>query len=318
MTVSTPATRHAGQSPLGGVSLRHLAALDAIAREGSFGGAADRLGYVQSAISQQLADLERLVGVRLVERSRGSALVSLTQAGQLLLAHAETVLETFGEAQADLDALAAGSAGTLRLGTFHSVAATLLPRMTAAFGQAYPGFKVEVTLTNPDIPLLDRIEEARLDLAFGELPAPGRRVEQMDLMDDPVVLLVSRRSHVVRADAPPSLDDVADLPLIGFHSTSRFHVELLNRLAARGFDTEMAYRVDLNSTLQALVASDLGVAVVPKLTIDPADPETIAVELPELPPRQISLIWASDRPRPPASVGFGEIAASVIAGMTQD
>ena len=80
-----------------GVELRHLAAFAAVAEEQSFRGAADRLGYVQSAVSQRISQLELAVGVRLVERSRGHKEVHLTEAGQALLRHAERI-ETHLEA----------------------------------------------------------------------------------------------------------------------------------------------------------------------------------------------------------------------------
>src|SRR3954464_14755020 len=87
-----------------GVEFRPLAALAAVANEGSFRGAADRLGYVQSAVSQQIAHLEKLVGVRLVERARGSKEVNLTSAGELLLGHADEILSRVYAARADLTA----------------------------------------------------------------------------------------------------------------------------------------------------------------------------------------------------------------------
>src|SRR4051812_25396858 len=96
-----------------GVELRHLAALRAIADEGSFGRAATRLGYTQSAVSQQIATLERSVGERLLERPGGPRPVSLTQAGSVLLRHAEAIVARLDSARADIEALRAGESGTL-------------------------------------------------------------------------------------------------------------------------------------------------------------------------------------------------------------
>src|SRR5215210_1541087 len=95
-----------------GVELRHLLALEAVAREGSFGKAATSLGYTQSAVSQQIAMLERIVGQRLIERPGGPRPVSLTEAGELLLRHAQAIVSRLEAAQADFAALAAGEAGT--------------------------------------------------------------------------------------------------------------------------------------------------------------------------------------------------------------
>src|ERR671930_2454082 len=75
-----------------GIELRHLTALEAVGREGSFGRAAKSLGYTQSAVSQQIAALERIVGSRLIERPGGPRRVSLTEAGELLLRHAEAIV----------------------------------------------------------------------------------------------------------------------------------------------------------------------------------------------------------------------------------
>src|SRR2546421_1219211 len=94
-----------------GVELRHLAALEAVAEEGSFGRAARRLGYTQSAVSQQIAQLEKLVGATLVERPGGPKAVSLTDAGRLLLRHADAIVARLHAAQADMSALLQGEAG---------------------------------------------------------------------------------------------------------------------------------------------------------------------------------------------------------------
>src|SRR5579862_524145 len=98
-----------------GVEMRHLAALEALESEGSFGRAAVKLGYTQSAISQQIATLERIVGEQLVERPGGPRPIALTEAGRLLLRHADSIVARLQAAQADLQALRAGEAGTLRV-----------------------------------------------------------------------------------------------------------------------------------------------------------------------------------------------------------
>src|SRR5207253_5388401 len=106
-----------------GVELRHMAALEAVGRTGSFGGAARELGYTQSAVSQQIAQLERIVGQKLVERPGGPRRVSLTDAGRLLLRHAGAVTAQIAAASADMAALAEGAAGPLRIGIYQSVGA---------------------------------------------------------------------------------------------------------------------------------------------------------------------------------------------------
>src|SRR5438552_16409076 len=109
-----------------GLELRHLIALKAVADEGSFGRAARHLGYTQSAISQQIAMLERIVGMQLLERPGGPKPVSLTEAGELLLKHADAITAQLQAAQADVAALAAGEAGPLRVGTYQSISWRLL------------------------------------------------------------------------------------------------------------------------------------------------------------------------------------------------
>jgi len=120
-----------------GVELRHLAALQAVAEEGSFGRAAARLGYTQSAVSQQIATLERLVGERLVDRPGGPRPVTITQAGTVLLRHADGIIARLRAAQADLAALRDGSAGPLHVGTYQSVGARVLPEVMRRFSAAH-------------------------------------------------------------------------------------------------------------------------------------------------------------------------------------
>src|ERR687884_921517 len=141
-----------------GIELRHLAALDAVASEGSFRRAAAKLGYVQSAISGQIAALERAVGQRLIERTRGGTHVELTEAGRLVLQHSDAILARLHAAQADVAALASGQAGELRVGITQSVGVRILPTLMQRFAPAWPGIELRPSEAESDIALYDLVE----------------------------------------------------------------------------------------------------------------------------------------------------------------
>src|SRR6266487_6282043 len=208
-----------------GVELRHFLALEAVAREGSFGKAAKALGYTQSAVSQQIAMLERLVGQQLVERPGGPKPVSLTEAGQLLLTHAESIAARVAAAQADLNALGNGEAGTLRVGVFQSVGQRILPELMRRYMEAWPKVEVALTESADDTELLGLVERGELDLTFADLPLVDGPFESVELLRDPYVLVVSAESELAKRAAPPSLREVGNLGLIG-HKHCRSLVRL--------------------------------------------------------------------------------------------
>ena len=117
----------ANGSAWAGLEMRHLLALVAVVESGTFSGAAEQLGYTQSAVSQQVGTLERMVGAPLFERPGGRRPVQLTPAGQMLLTHARAVIARVGAAAADLRALASGEQGELRVGTLPSVGTRFCP-----------------------------------------------------------------------------------------------------------------------------------------------------------------------------------------------
>src|SRR5919199_279118 len=182
-----------------GIELRHLMALEAIAREGSFGRAAKSLGYTQSAVSQQIAALERIVGARLVERPGGPRPVSLTDRGELLLRHAEAIVARLAAAQADLAALADGEGGVLRVGIYQSVGQRILPELMRRYAAAWP--RVEIALT----------EGGGLDMTFAALPLVEGPFEAVELLRDPYVLIVPAASPLADRATPPTRSDLAAL-----------------------------------------------------------------------------------------------------------
>lgn len=285
------------------VELRHLAALEAIVREGSFRGAADSLSYVQSAVSQQIFHLEQLIGTRLIERGRGSAPLALTQAGEVLMQHVEIVLERFQEAQSDLVALREDRVDTLRVGVFQDVATRLLARVLPGFASLAPDIEVAPVESQSDASLFELVEEGDVELAFCQLPVPDGPFEHIELTDDPFVLLVAANSPLAESEDPPSLEEITKLRLIGLNE-SRAQEQVAERLAKCGTEPEFVLRSDLNTTLQALVAADLGVAIMPFLSVDPTHHGTTVIELPEIPPRKIALIWHRERERSQAAESF--------------
>ena len=198
-----------------GLDLRHLIALKAIADEGSFGKAAEKLGYTQSAISQQIAALERIVGLRLIERPGGPRPISLTEAGQILLRHADAIHARLLAAKADMSALEAGDAGRLRVGTFQSVGAKIIPRLLRSFSLSHPQVEVVLRESQDESELLEMIERGELDLTFWTLPVVGGPYEVVELLRDPYVLLVPAGSPLAELKRTPTLKEIALQPLIG-------------------------------------------------------------------------------------------------------
>jgi DNA-binding transcriptional LysR family regulator len=278
-----------------GIDLRHLAALEAVARTRSFGAAARELGYTQSAVSQQIAQLERIVGQRLFDRPGGPRRVEPTEAGLLLL----------DAARADMAALAAGAAGTLRVGIYQSVGARLLPALVRRFREQWPQVGIRVREESSAADLLRLLEHGELDLTFADLPLREGPFEWAEVLQDPYVLLVSARSELAKLDAAPPLREIAKLPLIGRRTTD----EPERFLAGRVPELNVIFRTDDNGTLGALVAEDLGAAIEPRLVVDPRDRAVKMLPFgSRIPPRTLVLAWHRDRYRSQAAQAFVELA----------
>jgi DNA-binding transcriptional LysR family regulator len=289
-----------------GIELRHFAALEAVASEGSFGRAAERLGYTQSAISQQIATLERIVGEKLVERPGGPRPVSLTEAGRLLLRHADSIVARLQAAQADLHALRAGEAGTLRVGTFQSVGARLLPEIMRRFGAQWPA--VDVVLEEFDDAFVgSALERGEIDVGFVLLPVLDAPLDTVELLRDPYVAVVSIDSPWAYGPSP-SLSEIAAEPLVGFRS-DRSIEPVEAAITGAGLEPRFRLRSNDNGTVQGLVAAGLANAVMPRLTVDATDPRIAVRELGDaVPPRIIAIARHVDRYLSPAARAFIETA----------
>lgn len=286
-------------------------ALKAIADEGSFGRAAARLGYTQSAVSQQIAALERIVGLRLVERPGGPRPVALTEAGRVLVRHADAIHARLQAAKADMAALQAGEAGRLRIGTFQSVGTRILPTLLRRFSDERAGVEILLHESTSEAELLAMVERGELDLTFWTLPVPPGPYRSVELLRDPYVLLVPSGSPLAALGRAPTLREIALQPLIGFNRCAAMD-QVESQLASSGRAPNVVFRSDNNGTVQGLVGAGVGVSVVPRLTVDEDDPSVEIVDLRgRMPPRIIGLVWHADRTHSPAAAAFVETAVDV-------
>jgi len=291
----------------GSLEVRHLRAFLAVAERRSFSGAAGELGYTQSAVSQQLGALEQIVGAPLFMRSPGGRRpVELTQAGEALVAHAEAILARASVARADLEAILSGERGTLRIITIQSVGARILPDALARFRAAHPGIQVEIHEATSLPQLAGAVERGAAHIGFAALPTPPGPFVTRELLADPYVLVTPTASDV------HSLRDLDGHRLLGIRGCKN---ELLieQHLLAGGIVPSSCERFDDNALIQALVAADEGIAVVPRLTIDPTDPRIAVHALPDLHPRQLTAITHAERHLPLAATRFIETTDQVCA-----
>lgn len=295
--------------PWPGLELRHLLALVAVVEETSFSRAAERLGYTQSAVSQQIAGLERIVGTPLVERPGGPRPVRPTAAGESLVAHARTVLAQVRAAEAEVTALVAGDRGRIRIGTVQSVGTKVLPEVLRRFHALRPGVVVELEESYDPALLVQRVAEGELDLTFAEEPLPPGNLASRAVLDDPFVLLAPAGSPEAARPTVP-LSAVWGLPLIGYRNPTCSN--LVHAFEGSPTPPRYVFQSDDNGTIQGCVGAGVGYALMPLLAIEVDDPAAIAVHLDAPAPlRRIHVVWSADRPCGPAHTDFVDVAAEV-------
>jgi DNA-binding transcriptional LysR family regulator len=274
-----------------GVELRHFLALDAVASEASFNRAAAKLGYTQSAISQQIATLERVVGQRLIERPGGSHPVRLTRAGEIVMEHAHAIGARLASAQADLQSLTTGNLDPLRLGFFGRGLGALMPGICRRLDQERADMVVRVVLKN-DEELLDMTRRGELDVSFVQLPMTDADCEHVTLLEDEYVLVVCAGTRDRKT--PPTLDELAAMKLIGF-LTGKV-CQLTDYFRSNNLEPQWTVGSHDLETIHAFVAANEGVALLPRLATLCLGPEVEVVELAcGLPPRRIGLTWSKLR-----------------------
>lgn len=291
------------------LEIRHLIALEAVARTGTFGKAAVDLGYTQSAISQQIARFERIVGAALFDRPGGPRPVTLTPLGERVLYHAKALLDRVDHSERDLASFGEGNAGRLRIGTFESISTGLLPHIIGPLLAERPQLEIELEETLADHELLTWLRDGRVDVSFmiGENGEPGE-FETVHLLVDPYVV-VARAEDV--PDRPLRADDLAGKALIGDHDGFCFR-RVDTGLRSMGIEPRYAFRSRDNGAMLAMVRAGMGMAVMARMAIDRDDPALAIRDLdPPVEPRDVRVGWLAARTLSPIAQRFVDLAREV-------
>lgn len=294
------------------LELRHLLTFKEVADRRSFGRAAETLGYTQSAVSQQIARLEQVVGQPLFYRPGGPKPVALTQAGELLLPRVDEVIGRLRSIENDLAGLGDGMVGRVSVGTFQSVSVRLLPRIVAALNGERPELEVELLESMSGDVLRRAMVDRNLDVTFwvAEDGDDWAGFEMIPLFEDHfVVVAPSDSPHDVFGPA-----ELAQLPMIGQHNTDQCQRRIDSGLRRHGFEPRYVFRSGDNSAVQAMVRAGQGVAVMPTLAVDASDPHVVIRPIePPLPPRVVVLVVREGERIPAAVQRFIELARDVSA-----
>jgi DNA-binding transcriptional LysR family regulator len=284
------------------LDVKRLRVLREVAAKGSFSAAAESLAYTQSAVSQQIAALEREAGTRLVDRSaRG---VRLTEAGSALVRHAEVILARLNDAEAELEAIAGLRGGRVRLVSFASAGATLMPRAIALFRERHPGVELSLEPGEQDeaIAMLKAGEAdiaLTIDAEFCSIADDG--IELLHVLDDPMYVVLPRE-HPLAAKPRIRLEELRDDAWLGGSSTGCPDTLILLRACnAAGFEPRIAFHSDDYLAIQGFVAAGVGVSLIPDLALLAVRDDVAIRALKSSPPvRRIQAATLRDGYRSPA------------------
>ncbi|HYP48877.1 MAG TPA: LysR family transcriptional regulator [Thermoleophilaceae bacterium] len=286
---------------------KQLKVLHEVAAQGSFSAAAEALSYSQPAVSQQIASLERQAGVTLVDRtSRG---VHLTDAGRALVAHAEAVLASMSAAEAELEAIAGVRGGRVRLASFPTAGASIVPPAVAAFTERHADVELSLIEAEPELSA-GMLRTAELEVAlvfeYRSLAQPEfarlyEGIELHPLLDDPMYLALPR-DHPAARKARVRLEDVADEVWIQNDASGpcgRLH---LAACSAAGFEPRVAFQSEDYNVVQGLIAAGVGVSLLPALALLNAREDIVIRSLGKgAPSRRVAAATAAGRYRSPAT-----------------
>jgi DNA-binding transcriptional LysR family regulator len=295
------------------LDVRRMRVLREVAQRGSFSAAAEALSFTQSAVSQQIAALEREAGTVLVQRSaRG---VRLTEAGEAVVRHTEAILARLAEAESELEAIAGLTGGRLRMAAFESAGATLMPLAIAAFRERHPSVELSMSLLEPE-DSIPQLRAGELDLAITFSAPNGRDLDDglyhQHLIDDPMYLVLPRE-HPLARKRHLRLADLAGEAWIGGSTPCECNRLIYRACSAAGFDPRIAFETDDYQAMQGFIAAGVGVSLIAELGLRSVREDVVVRDIGrDTPIRSIHATTLAEGYRSPASQAMlgilGEVA----------
>jgi DNA-binding transcriptional LysR family regulator len=306
------------------LNVNRLHVFSEVARHGSFSAAADALSYTQSAVSQQIATLEAEAGLALLERRpRG---VRLTNAGRALLEHADGILARLHAAEAELSAIAGLRGGQLRMASFPTAGATLMPVAIAQFRAEHPAVELTLAEGEPE-EIAPRLHAGEFDLALlfefpdaadplGESLTRSEGLTRVELLEDPLCLALPR-AHPLASRRELRLGDLHGEAWVQTSLQSPCARHVVRACHAAGFEPNVSFQSDDYQTVQGLVAAGVGVAFIPALALAGVGEHIVVRTLSPAPPvRRVIAALPSDARRAPAAPAMLEVLREAAGAYT--
>ncbi len=295
------------------LDVKRLNILREVSVQGSFSAAADALYLSQSAVSQQIATLEREVGMKLLDRTREGP--KLTDAGRVLVSHAEAAIARLDEAERELASIAGLEGGELRLASFPSASATLLTEAVSIFHRRHPNVRLSVVDAEPE-ESLPRLRGGELDLAltfdYRTTPAPAERdLERVPVLTESMYVALPTEHELAAREVVP-LAALADEEWLCGTSPSTCAEAIFIACRGVGFEPRIGFESDDYHVMQGFIAAGLGVTLLPDLAL-PTLRSDVVVRVTD-PPAPERRVWAAARPggsRSPATDEMLAILADV-------
>ena len=279
-----------------------------VVRRGSLSAAAEALSFTQPAVSRQIAALEREAGAQLLERTpRG---IRLTEAGRVLLGHAEAILDRMAIARAQVASVASLAGGRLRIGSFQTANATIVPRAIAAFVRAHPDVELSlVEAITPESIAHMRSGDVDVSVVTHGPDIEGADVDVVDLVDDELLVALPA-AHPLAHKPKLALRDLRDETWIESVSAGR---TLLNAALAQGFEPRVRFGAEGWLSKQGLVAAGVGVTLIPGLGIATVRDDIVLRSLSPQPPRRRIVAAVPAGYRAPAVAPFVDLLREAAA-----
>jgi molybdate transport repressor ModE-like protein len=276
------------------LDVKRLRILREVAAQGSFSAAADALFLSQSAVSQQIATLEKEVGMQLLDRARGGP--KLTDAGRVLVGHAEAAIARLDEAERELAAIAGLEGGELRLASFPSASATVLTEAVSVFHGRHPKVRLSIAEAEPE-QSLPRLKGGELDLAlsfdYPSVPnAPDRDLELTLLLTESMHLALPKKHPLAERQVVPLAELSEERWLCGSRPSSCGEV-VFRACRDAGFEPQVGFESDDYHVMQGFIAAGLGFTLLPDLAL-PTLRSDLVVRATD-PPAPQRRVWAATR-----------------------